>query len=332
MVALLLLVTYRSPWLWLVPLTVVGVADQVAAKLLAVGTHVFGFAVDGATTGITSVLVFGAGTNYALLIIARYREELRREESRYDAMRVALDRAVPAIVASSGTVVLALLCLGFADNPSSRSIGFGGAIGIVDGGRLRPARAPRRDHGLRPRAVLAVRAPGRPARADRDRVWATVARVVTSRPRLVSAVGVLVLVALALPLAGLDRAVADRAVPGAPESVVGQEVLARHFPAGASQPTSVLVPAGSAAAVCRAVGGVDGVQRVERAGGDDASTTELSVVLGADPGSQAAFDDVRAVRDAAQRWTAPGAGGRRRRRGARRQGRPPSTTSGWSSR
>ena len=84
-VALLLLITYRSPWLWLVPLTVVGVADQVAAKLLAVGTHVFGFAVDGATTGITSVLVFGAGTNYALLIIARYREELRREESRYDA-------------------------------------------------------------------------------------------------------------------------------------------------------------------------------------------------------------------------------------------------------
>ena len=66
----------------------------------------FGFAVDGATTGITSVLVFGAGTNYALLLIARYREELRREEDRYDAMRVALDRAAPAILASSGTVVL----------------------------------------------------------------------------------------------------------------------------------------------------------------------------------------------------------------------------------
>ena len=80
-VALLLLLTYRSPWLWLVPLTVVGVADQVAAKALAAGTHVFGFAADGATTGITSVLVFGAGTNYALLIIARYREELRKEET-----------------------------------------------------------------------------------------------------------------------------------------------------------------------------------------------------------------------------------------------------------
>jgi RND superfamily putative drug exporter len=101
-VALLLLLTYRSPWLWLVPLTVVGLADQVAAKALAAGTHVFGFAADGATTGITSVLVFGAGTNYALLLIARYREELRREADRYDAMRVALGRAAPAILASSG--------------------------------------------------------------------------------------------------------------------------------------------------------------------------------------------------------------------------------------
>ena len=89
-VALLLLLTYRSPWLWLVPLAVVGTADQVAAKAVAVAVDLFGFTVDESTIGITSVLVFGAGTNYALLLIARYREELRLLEDRYDAMRVAL--------------------------------------------------------------------------------------------------------------------------------------------------------------------------------------------------------------------------------------------------
>ena len=80
---------------------------------------------------------------------------------------------------------------------------------------------------------------------------------------------------------------------------MGQEVLAQHFPAGASQPTSVLVPSGSADEVRRAVAAVPGVQRVAEEGGDDTST-ELSVVLGADPGSQAAFDEVQAVRDAAR--------------------------------
>jgi RND superfamily putative drug exporter len=299
-VALLLLITYRSPWLWLVPLTVVGVADQVAAKLLAVGTHVFGFAVDGATTGITSVLVFGAGTNYALLIIARYREELRREESRYDAMRVALDRAAPAIVASSGTVVLALLCLGFADNPSSRSIGFGGAIGIltavVFGLLVLPAAMTVFGRGLFWPFVPRV---GQREPTETG-TWAAVARVVTSRPRLVSVVGVLVLAALALPLTGVGTGLSQtEQFRARPESVVGQEVLAQHFPAGASQPTSVLVPSGSADEVRRAVAAVPGVQRVVEAGGDDTST-ELSVVLGADPGSQAAFDEVQAVRDAAR--------------------------------
>ncbi|WP_344147646.1 MMPL family transporter [Nocardioides koreensis] len=299
-VALLLLITYRSPWLWLVPLTVVGVADQVAARLLAAGTHVLGFATDGATTGITSVLVFGAGTNYALLLIARYREELRREESRYAAMRIAMGRAAPAILASSGTVVLALLCLGLADNPSSRSIGLAGAIGIVTavvyallvlpaaltvfGRRLFWPFVPRLGQ----------------AEPTETGVWSRVARVATGRPWLVSAAGVLVLAVLALPLAGVRTGLSDtEQFRAKPESVTGQQVLAEHFPAGASQPTSVLTPAESAASVRRAVAAVDGVQRVDRAGGDD-ETVELTAVLDTEPGSRAAFDTVESVRAAAQ--------------------------------
>jgi RND superfamily putative drug exporter len=130
-VALLLIVTYRSPWLWLVPLTVVGLGDQVAARLVAGGSLLFDFAIDESIIGITSVLVFGAGTNYALLLIARYREELRHVEDRHVAMTAAVRQAAPAILASSSTVVLALLSLALADTPSTRSLGYAGAIGIA---------------------------------------------------------------------------------------------------------------------------------------------------------------------------------------------------------
>ena len=130
-VALLLLITYRSPWLWLVPLSVVGTGDQVAAKVLAALSRATDIRADGAVTGITSVLVFGAGTNYALLLIARYREELRRTEDRHDAMRAALRSAAPAILASSCTVILALLSLALADDPFITSLGYAGAAGIA---------------------------------------------------------------------------------------------------------------------------------------------------------------------------------------------------------
>lgn len=302
-VALLLLITYRSPWLWLVPLTVVGLADQVGAQALAVGTHVFGFATDGASTGISSVLVFGAGTNYALLIIARYREELRRDDDRYAAMAHALRRAAPAILASSGTVVLALLCLGFADNPSSRSIGFGGAIGIVTAVLFALLVLPAA-MTIFGRALFWPFVPrlgqDEPTRSG---PWSRVARFVTTRRVLVSVIGVVVLVALALPLTGVRTGLSQtEQFRAKPDSVVGQTVLGEHFAAGASQPTTILVPAeaaGAAGQVKRAVGKVAGVQRVQRAGHDD-SWVELDAVLSAAPGSSAAFDDVAAIRSAAR--------------------------------
>ena len=105
-VALLLLITYRSPVLWLVPLLVVGIADRLAAVL---ATHVLkaaGVAWDESTIGILSVLVFGAGTDYALLLISRYRDELRREPDRYAAMRYALRHTGEAVLLSATTVVL----------------------------------------------------------------------------------------------------------------------------------------------------------------------------------------------------------------------------------
>ncbi|MDZ4266591.1 MAG: MMPL family transporter, partial [Mycobacterium sp.] len=130
-VALLLIITYRSPVLWLVPLLVIGFADRVASVAGSAVAEAVGMTPDGSTSGITSVLVFGAGTNYALLLISRYREELGRNPSHHDALNTAVRRAGPAIVASNATVVLALLTLLFASSPSTRSLGIQAASGLV---------------------------------------------------------------------------------------------------------------------------------------------------------------------------------------------------------
>lgn len=299
-VAILLLITYRSPWLWLVPLTVVGVADQVAATAVDVGSRIFPFTVDGQSVGITSVLVFGAGTNYALLLIARYREELRREDNRYDAMRVAWSQAAPAILASSGTVVLALLCLGFAESPSSRNIGYGGAIGIVVAVLYALVVLPAA-MTLFGRRLFWPFVP-KVGQEDPSRTgpWSKVASVVTGRPVLVSVAGLLVLAALALPLAGLKTGLSQtEQFRATPESVTGQEVLAEHFPAGASQPTTILVPDAAVEEVRRSVAGLDGVEQVDPAGSAD-GTSVLTAVLAAEPSSDRAFETVEAIRDAVQ--------------------------------
>ncbi|MBY0443373.1 MAG: MMPL family transporter, partial [Mycobacteriaceae bacterium] len=130
-VAVLLIGTYRSPVLWLVPLSVIAFADRFATVASAGAAAATGVSFDGATAGITSVLVFGAGTNYALLLISRYREELRSTTAHRLALRQAVRAAGPAILASNATVVLALLTLVLAVTPSTRSLGICGACGLV---------------------------------------------------------------------------------------------------------------------------------------------------------------------------------------------------------
>ncbi len=108
-VVVLLLITYRSPAVWILPVITVVVALISAEALVYLLAAHAGLTVNGQSAGILSVLVFGAGTDYALLLTARYREELRRHEDRHEAMAVALRRAGPAIMASAGTVILSLL-------------------------------------------------------------------------------------------------------------------------------------------------------------------------------------------------------------------------------
>ena len=248
-VALLLIVTYRSPVLWLVPLGVIGFADRVAAVVGSAIAQAVGMTPDGSTSGITSVLVFGAGTNYALLMISRYREELGRTENHRDALRVAVRQAGPAILASNATVVLALLTLVLASSPSTRSLGVQAASGLVVAAVfvllvLPPLLA------LFGRRLFWPFVPKVGAKPLTDSgIWHRIADAVARRPARVTAVAVAGLVLLCLGLLttpiGLSQTEQFRVQA---ESVSGYDTLAAHFPSGLTNPTRVIATTGKAAA------------------------------------------------------------------------------------
>ncbi len=297
-VALLLIVTYRSPWLWLVPLAVIGLADRVAAKVVDTVSAWSGLDVDGSITGITSVLVFGAGTNYALLLIARYREELRHEEDRHTAMRTAVGAAAPAILSSSGTVLLGLLALLLADSPFVSRIGLAGATGIAVAVLFALVVLP-----------PAMSLPGRwlfwpfvPRVGDPDPTrrgaWYRIGRAVTRRPWPVVVAGTLALVAMALAAFGLRTGLGqDEQFVDTPESVSTQQVLAQAFPAGTAAPTVVAASPDRAEQVAEAARSVDGV-RDATPGEASADVAEVRVVLEAGPESDEALQAVRDLRPA----------------------------------
>ena len=296
-VAVLLLVTYRSPWLWLVPLTVIGVADRTALAAANLFSSVTGIGVDGAITGITSVLVFGAGTNYALLLIARFREELRRHDSRHDAMRRAVGSAGPAILASSGTVILALAALGLADAPFVQGIGYVGAIGLAVAVAFALLVLP--SAMVLPGRWLFWPFVPRPGQDDpsHDGAWARLGRRVVARPAIVAVVSAGVLTAMALAATGLQTGLSQtEQFRDAPESVLAQERLAESFPAGFSSPTRIAVDTDSAEAVVGLVED-EGLGTAEVAGADDATgVSEVQVVLDAETGSAESLDVVEQLR------------------------------------
>ncbi|GAA2326641.1 MMPL family transporter [Dactylosporangium salmoneum] len=299
-VAVLLLVTYRSPLLWLVPLAVIGAADQVVTQLLPWVARVAGQPTEGEVSGIVSVLVFGAGTDYALLLIARYREELRRTEDRLTALLTAVRAAAPAIAGSATTVVLALLTLLAAVLTTNRTLGAAAALGVVValvfGLLVLPAAL-----ALLPRGVFW---PFVPHAGSDDPAgtgpWARLAEGVRRRPRAVLVASLVLLAGLAAGLAGTKVGLAQtEQFRTEVESATGAQTLARHFPAGAAEPVRVIVrsaAAGPAVAAARGVGGVARVEQPERS--DDGTLTAFDVELTAGSGTSAADRTVRDLRAA----------------------------------
>jgi RND superfamily putative drug exporter len=295
-VAVLLLVTYRSPVLWLVPLLVVGVADGMAGQLGRQVATLFGMVPDGSVTGILSVLVFGAGTNYALLLIARYREELLLHEDRYAAMRAAVRGAGPAILASGGTVTLALLTLTFAELGGNRTLGLVCATGIIiamiSALLVLPAALVVFGRGLFWPFIPKFGGENKSLRG----LWGKLGKAVSRRPALVSVFGVLVLLGLSLGSTGIQVGLSStEQFREKPEAVFGQEILSEAFPAGATTPTNVIVNSGAedeAKSVAEKVAGVAEVTIGETNG----EVVALSVVLDATAGSEEAYQAIRDLR------------------------------------
>jgi putative drug exporter of the RND superfamily len=263
-VIVILLFTYRSPILWLFPVLSAGVALGSAEGVIFLLVKHAGLTVNAQSAGVLTVLVFGAGTDYALLLVARYREELRRHEDRHEAMAVALHRAGPAIVASAATVVIGMLALVFAQMNSTKGMGPVAAIGIAVGLLAMTTLLP---------ALLVIAGrwlfwPVRPTLGSADHtesgVWAKIGRRIARRPRAVWVVTSVVLVGLALGTAQLDHEgiANDDAFIGATDAVTGEQVVGRHFDAGTGSPLVVIAASARGAAVADALRGTDGISKV----------------------------------------------------------------------
>ncbi|MER7332207.1 MULTISPECIES: MMPL family transporter [unclassified Micromonospora] len=313
-VLVILLVVYRSPVLWVFPLLAAGMSFALAAVFVYLLADADVIKLNGQAQGILTVLVFGAGTDYALLLVARYREELHRHERPWDAMRTAWKGAAPAIVASAGTVILSLLCLLLSSLNSNQALGPVAAIGIaatllvmltflpallVLGGRWafwprrpRPDQAdPRTGHGI----------------------WSRIAGFVARRARPVWVLTTLALAVLALGLAQLGVTTLGQSdlFTERTDSVAGQEVIARHYPAGTGSPATIFTNQQAVEQVAGAARGVPGVAAVrpvtaDRAGPPDPNAppvvvdgrVQLEATLADPPDSDGAERAVRELRAA----------------------------------
>ena len=243
-VGIILIIVYRSPVLWFIPLFAAVMALSVGGGIVYLLAKNGTIALDGQSQGILSVLVIGAATDYALLLIARYREELHHFDSRVEAMKVALKGVFEPIVASGLTVIAGLLVLGLSDLKSVRSLGPVAAIGILSAQLVMLTLLP---------AILVLCGrwifwPKVPRNNDVDErlsgIWSKVSDTVGRSPRRVWVGSGLLLVisagfAVQLNTSGLSQ---TEAFTGKPDSVVGLTKLSEHFPAGSGDPTLIYVP------------------------------------------------------------------------------------------
>ncbi len=298
-VIVLLLVTYRSPILWVLPVISAVIALATSEGLIyLLAKH--GLTVNAQSAGILDVLVFGAGTDYALLLTARYREELRRHEDRHEAMRVAIHRAGPAVLASAGTVIVSLLTLSLASLNSTKGLGpvlaIGVAVALVAMMTLLPA-------------LLVIFGrwvfwPVKPKYGSDEPTargfWSRVGRSIGRRPRTVWILTALVLGVMAIGLTGLKSSgltTAESFRGTTPGSVTGQSVVDQHFAAGSGQPVQVFANAGSGARVAATLKTVPGITAVT-APSIQFGHAYLEATLTSAPDSQTAYQTIDKIRDA----------------------------------
>ncbi len=298
-VILLLLLTYRSPILWILPIFSVVVALGSSLGLIYFLAKYADLTVNGQSQAIVSILVLGAGTDYALLLVARYREELRRHEDRHEAMAFALHRATPAIIASAGTVIVGMLCLLLADMNSTAGLGPVCAIGVGVALLAMITLLP---------ALLVIFGrwmfwPKRPDFASHEPtstgLWAKVGAFIAPRPRRVWVVttlvlGIAVLGVLTLDTKGLST---EESYTKEFPSVTGQKVLIKHGLADSSTPAMVVANAPQADEVAAAMTGIKNLEEPSQPIVKD-GVAFMTANLSVDSTTSAAFDTIDELRTA----------------------------------
>jgi putative drug exporter of the RND superfamily len=300
-VILILIFTYRSPILWLLPILSAAIANFMAGGMVYLLAKYADLVVNDQSQYILSILVIGAGTDYALLLVARYREELRRHEDRHEAMAFALHRAAPAIIASAATVVIGLMCLAFADLNSTASLGPVLAVGVAVTLLVMVTFLP---------AMLVILGrwifwPKRPQfgtpEPTQSGLWARMGARISPRPRAVWTVTAALLVVACFGLFKLDASglTTENSVTEKFDSIKAQELVADHGLTDSTNTVQVVTDTDSIAAVQDALGGVSGL-------GNPSDPTDLGdgrswfeYPIGLDMASQSAWDIVEDTRDAA---------------------------------
>lgn len=300
-VIVILLFTYRSPILWLLPIICAVVANTIATGVVYLLAKYADLTVNGQSQAILSILVIGAGTDYALLLVARYREELRRHEDRHEAMAFALHRAAPAILASAATVAVGMLCLSVAELNSTAGLGPVNAIGVTVTFLVMVTLLP---------ALLVVcgrwifwpKRPvfGTPEPTTRG-LWAKVGNRISVRPRAVWVGTTVVLLIACLGLFKLDAngLSTEDTYTKEFDSIKGQRLLEEHDLADNSNTLQVVTATGEVKAVQAALSEIDGLgaPTPEQPVADGRSFFEMPI--NADISSTTAADIVVAARDAA---------------------------------
>jgi RND superfamily putative drug exporter len=310
-VLILLVLIYRSPIFWAIPFFSVILAEGAsrgAGYLLAEA----GVTINGQTGGILPVLVFGAGTDYALLLVSRYREELRRHEDKHEAMGIALRGAGPAILASGLTVIAALLTLSIAEVNSTAGLGPVGAMGVALAMISMLTVLPALLVVCGRRAFWSpgmdtIPHTGQAGTDETHGFWRRVGDRVATRPRTIWILGTIVLLVLAANVLNLDTSqTTGNQFRGEVDSVQGQEVLARNFPAGASAPADVIVgDASKAEAVTNALKQQSDVVSDVLPAGQGRAGVQLSVTFKGDPYASSTMDKIPQLRSTVQQAGGP---------------------------
>jgi len=263
-VAIILILVYRSPILWIIPLFTAATALGFATMIVYYLAKADLIDLNGQTVGILDVLVLGAATDYALLLISRYREELHHHESRFEAMRKALRGVVEPIVASGSTVIAGLMVLLLSDLSSNRGLGPVGSIGI--------ASAMLAALTLLPALIIVfgrwIFWPKVPRFDEADEklsgFWAKVGSFVDRRPKPIwisTALALLIFAGFSVTLKS-DGLSQTEAFTTRTDSVIGLEKLGEHFPSGEGTPVEIVSDEADLPAVISAVGSVTNVASV----------------------------------------------------------------------